>query len=324
MMRMRKLLFICILFNLTHISAQNLYRFSQFDNVRSLYNPAAMGSEASLAFDLIYRNQWAGLEGAPQTAGFTGSYDIHSGMAVGLNFYNDRIGLNQTNSFMLNYCYRLELDDYRYLAFGLGLGADNVSWNLTEASLTQSGDNAFGQSFSVFKLNASFGLFYRTERFHIGLSIPQLFQNTLSGTETGFRPPRWHYFINAGYRVTLSERFTLNPVGLVKLTINAPVQADLILRGVFSEKVGISLGYRSESSLIAGVDFTFFQRLRIGYAFNYDLGKLARSKGMSHEVTLGLGLPYYSGRDGIGSNIYYNKKGTYRTNFRRKAGRRGR
>jgi hypothetical protein len=70
------LLIICTLSLTT--KAQNLYRFSQFDQVRSLYNPAAMGSEASLAFDLIYRNQWAGIDGAPQTAGFAGSYDIHS------------------------------------------------------------------------------------------------------------------------------------------------------------------------------------------------------------------------------------------------------
>jgi len=283
-----------------------------------------MGSEASLAFDLIYRNQWAGIDGAPQTAGFAGSYDIHSGMAVGLNFYNDRIGLNQTNSLMLNYCYRLEFDDLRYLSFGIGLGADNISWNLAEASLTQSGDNAFAESHSVFRFNASFGTFYRTDRFHIGLSIPQLMQNSLTGPETGFRPPKWHYFLNTGFRFDISERFSLHPAAMIKLILNAPVQADFILRGFFANTVGVSVGYRSENSLIAGVDFKVINRLRIGYAFNHDVGKLARTKGMSHEVTLGLGFPYYAGRDGLGQQRYYNKKGGYRTNFKRKAGRRSR
>ncbi|MFN5912345.1 MAG: PorP/SprF family type IX secretion system membrane protein [Bacteroidota bacterium] len=306
------------------VYAQNLYRFSQFNSVRSLYNPAAMGAEASLSCDLIYRNQWAGVDGAPQTAGFTGSYDLHSGMAVGLNFYNDRAGLNQTNSFTVNYCYRVEFNDQQSLSFGLGLGADNISWNLGEATLTQTGDPAFGASHSVFRFNGAVGLFYKSERFHAGVSIPQLFQNSISGVEKGFRPPRWHYYAMTGYVAELSDNFTLNPQALVKLTLNAPVQADVILRGVFSNIVGISLGYRTEYSLIAGIDFEIIRRLRLGYAFNHDVGKLARTKGMSHEVTLGIGVPYYSGKDGIGQQRYYNKKGGFRTNFRRKAIRRGR
>ena len=54
---------------------------------------------------------------------FNASYDINSSMAVGINFHNDQVGLQQTNSFSAQYSYRLLFNERKYLAFGIGVGS---------------------------------------------------------------------------------------------------------------------------------------------------------------------------------------------------------
>jgi len=297
-----------------NLSAQNQYRFSQFNFVKSLYNPGALAIDANFTADLIYRNQWAGVDGAPSTIGFNSAYQLSDVMAVGVNFYNDRIGLNQTNAFSLMYAYRLIIEDQRYVAFGLGVGMDNNAFGM--ATTTTANDPAFSQAYSTFKFNAAFGCYYRSPIFYAGFSIPQIFQNTSSGPDAGFSLGRFQYVVVTGYNWVFSERFTLNPNIQVKATMYAPIQGDFVLRGIMGD-FGLSLGYRSENSLIAGMDYTFAGRVRLGYSFNYDVGSLARTKGMSHEVYLGLGLPYYSYTDKFDKSRYVGRKGGYKRDYKR-------
>jgi type IX secretion system PorP/SprF family membrane protein len=297
---------------------QNLTRFSQFNFAKSIYNPAALGADASITADLIYRNQWNGIDGAPQTFAFNGSYDLSDDMAIGLSFSNDRIGLNQTNSLSAMYSYRLIFDERKYLSFGVGLGADNTVAGFGDANTIEQGDPAFSGSISRFNLNASFGVYFRTSRFYTGVSIPELFQNKLSGADQGFKPPRWHYLAIAGYYFELNDNFILTPSVQLKYTLNSPLQGDVLLRGIYTN-FGATIGYRTENSLIFGVDYMIKDRVRIGYMFNHDVGLLARAKGMSHEVYLGLGLPYYFNKNS--GTKYLGKKGSYAKGYRRAARR---
>ena len=295
---------------------QNTHRFSQFNFAKSLYNPGTLATDASFTADLIYRNQWAGINGAPITFGFNSSYELTDEMAVGISFYNDQIGLTKTSSFSASYAYRVIFDKRKYLAFGLGLGTDNVTLGLASATTTEANDPAFSESLSRFNFNGSFGIYYRTPNFFAGASIPQLFQNSLVGTETDFRPDRWHYIAVSGYFFEVSDRLVLNPNILLKATKYAPLQGDIVLRAI-TRIVGFSAGYRSEKTVIAGFDFTLADRVRIAYAFNADVGQLAKTKGFSHEVYLGIGLPYYFNSETFGSQKYVGRKGGSKVNFRR-------
>ena len=72
------------------VFSQNTVRYSQFNFAKSLYNPAALASDAKFTADLLYRNQWAGVDGAPSTVGFNTAFEVTNEMAVGINFYTDR------------------------------------------------------------------------------------------------------------------------------------------------------------------------------------------------------------------------------------------
>jgi len=313
---MRKLLF-GVLFFSTALSAQNTPRFSQFNFAQGVNNPSAIAIDGSIMADLIFRNQWFGIDGAPVGGAFNAQYEINQSMAVGLTSSYDRIGVMQNAAFALQYAYRLQFDGNRSLGFGIGLGLDNAVNSLAGSSLTTSNDPAFSTSYARTFFNGSFGIFYNAPRFYIGASIPQLFQNTALGPERGFQPPRWHYYVSAGYYLEAGENYTFNPHIQLKATMNAPLQADLILRNTFFNRFSIVAGYRSENSLIAGVDVLIAGHARIGYSFNYSLGALSRVKGASNELYLGFAFPYHNDRYDFDRRRYIKNKGTNKFDIKR-------
>ena len=318
---------IVVLFLTTFGFAQNTTRYSQLNFAQGVNNPAAIAIDGSMMVDMIFRNQWLGVEGAPTTVALNGQYEINETMATGLTMGYDRIGVNQTTSVGGQYAYRVHLENSRSVIFGLGLGIDNVVKHLAGTTTTQAGDPAFATSYSKVYFNGGFGVLFNGPQFYAGLSIPQLFQNTRTGPEAGLQLHRWHHYVTSGFYFHAGDNYTFNPHLQLKITPNAPLQGDIILRNTFINRFSLVVGYRSENSIIAGFDFLLKGHARVGYSFNYDVGSLSRVKGMSNELYLGLAFPYRSDREDFGTRRYTNRKGgsnsDYKRNSRRKHHRRG-
>ena len=323
----KQLTLLFILFLTANSFAQNTVRFSQLNFAQGVNNPAAIAFDGSLMVDLIARNQWLGVEGAPTTIALNGQYEINEDIAVGLNAYHDRIGAEMTNSFAAQFAYRLKIDYSRLFSMGLSVGADNSVLNFGGTTVTDIDDPTFSRTgYSRVFFNASLGIFYSAPKFYIGASIPKLFQNTRDGVGGGFKPPFWHYYASTGFYLG-EGGYTFNPHIQVKAAMNAPLAADLILRNTFANRFSIIVGYRTEQSLIAGLDILISENFRVGYSFNYDIGPLAKVKGASNELYLGLALPYDNDRYDFSKRRYIRKgrsKSDYSKNSRRKQRNSGR
>ena len=303
--------------------AQNFQRFSQLNFTQSIMNPAALSIDAMYQYDMIWRNQWYQFEGAPSTIVASAQYELASDMAVGLNFYNESIGKYKTTAFTGQYAYRLLFDQSNALIFGAGLGLESRSADLASTKTIDAGDPAFAQGFSKVFFNASAGVYYYSPIFYIGASIPQMFQRNFSADD-GFRASKFHYYLSSGWYLEAGRNFTFNPNIQLKILKGAPIQAEILLRNTFYGRWSLVAGYRSENSIIAGVDFLVTPFLRLGYAFNHDVGGLARIKGMSNEIHLGVGLPYRNDRVDFGARRYVDNKGRFRRNYNRSYKRRSR
>jgi len=315
---MKQLLLHTLTFISVFASAQNTTRFSQLNFAQGVNNPSAIAIDGRIMFDMIYRGQWAGFEGAPSTFALNGQYEIRPDMAAGVNFSYDQVGINYTTSFAGQYSYRLRFTGNRFLGFGVGVGLDNVVNNLSGSNLNEQGDAAFSESYSKVFFNGGFGLIYNAPKWYIGASIPRLFQLTDKGPDRGFQPPRWHYYLSTGFYFTNKRgNFTFNPHIQIKGTINAPLQGDLILRNTFVNRFSLVVGYRSENSIIAGFDILLAGYARVGYSFNYDVGKLARIKGMTNEIYIGIALPYHHDRESSTNRRYISRSGGFKSDYRK-------
>ena len=321
---MRVLFFILSILSSSLLVAQNTQRFSQINFAQPILNPSTLNIDAPIMADLIFRNQWFGFSGGPTTYGFSGQYEINQDNALGLTAFHDRIGVHQTTSVMAQYAYRVQFGDQRVLALGGSASIDQKVSNFAAISTIDQGDVTFSNSYSQIRFNAGAGITYYTPDFYVGLSIPQFFQNNFSGPERGFIPPRFHYYLNAGAYLGDKEFYVFNPHILIKATKGAPIQGDIILRNTFKNVFSFILGYRSENSLIGGVDFMIANRVRLGLSANYDIGKLSGINGLSSEIYLGIGLPYHEDRGAFFQRKIVNNRGGFRSRFsktyRRKSG----
>ena len=70
--------------------------FTQYNFNTQIFNPAYAGTWKSLGFVVLGRNQWAGMDGAPQTYTFSmQSNTKNEKVGLGLNLVSDRIGMEK-------------------------------------------------------------------------------------------------------------------------------------------------------------------------------------------------------------------------------------
>ncbi|MCO5259409.1 MAG: PorP/SprF family type IX secretion system membrane protein [Crocinitomicaceae bacterium] len=320
---MKRLLIVGLVALISDLSfSQTNTRFSQFNVVKGLMNPAAIGVEAKISAELIYRTQWTAQQGAPQSVGFIGSYEINNSHAVSISAMNDRLGISKSTGVNLGYAYRIYINDEQNFAFGLNMGIQNINNDYSRLFLINQNDPAFMQSFNQWRFNAGFGMFYNGPRMYIGYSIPQLFNNIHTGPNNGLRINMWHHYLSTGfYLANKDASYIFNPCIQLKLVPNSPLQGDLLLRNIFYGRYAFSLGYRTENAIIAGFDIMIANKARIGYHFNYNIGRFSKFMATSHEIYLGLGLPFYYETNRFAKRQYINNKSNFSNDYKQRSGK---
>jgi type IX secretion system PorP/SprF family membrane protein len=136
----------------------------------------------------LYRRQWAAFEGAPVSQTLSADMPLHrKTLGLGLQMYNDQLGEMRNTGAYASGSYRLRLSKGT-LAFGMQLGVTQFEGDLTSVFLGDDRyDPAFAQNVVSWLPNVGTGVFYSTDRFYIGASVPHLLKNRLNRGDTPWR-----------------------------------------------------------------------------------------------------------------------------------------
>ena len=305
--------------------AQSNIRFSQINFAQGINNPAALAFDARIMVDMIGRNQWFGFDGGPSTFALNGQYELDGDMAVGLKVFHDRIGVARTTAVSGQYSYRMYTQSGGIFSLGIGLGIDDHSLDYASTQTITPNDPAFRNSYYRTMFQASVGAYYYGPRFYLGVSAPEIFRPRFDAGGKGKMWPEPHYYLSTGFFFSNADgSYTFNPNIQVKGLANAPVAGDIILRNTFRGRFSLIAGFRTEMSIIAGVDMLITPMLRAGYSFNHDVGNLATAKGMSNELYVGLAFPYRDDRSAFDKRRYVSNKGGFKRTYRKSQNRKGR
>ena len=92
------------------VFAQQEQQYTQFMYNKLGYNPAYAGSNNTACITGLYRNQWLGIEGAPQTQLLSFNAPImNQRVGVGLNLNRHTIGITERWTVDGAYAYRLKM-----------------------------------------------------------------------------------------------------------------------------------------------------------------------------------------------------------------------
>lgn len=287
---MKKILILTLIaaFFWTHDSqAQQDPQYTQYMYNMNVVNPAYAGSKESLSLTALYRQQWSGLDGAPETFTFSGHSPISDKIGLGLSAIKDELGpVSETNVYA-DFSYTLQVGENTKLALGLKAGATFHDVGLSGLELQDPGDPFFSQDINNTYPNVGAGAFLYGENYYLGISVPNLL-NSVHLDENGLKYGNEtnHYFATAGYVFQVSENFKLKPSVLVKSAFDAPLSFDGNLNALFYDRFELGASYRLDDSFSGLVGFQVTDFVRIGYAYDRVISDIEAVASSSHEVIL--------------------------------------
>lgn len=289
---MRKSL-VLVLISITCLIHENLFAQQDAQYTQYMYNtisvnPAYAGSRGVMSIAGLYRQQWVGIEGAPRTQTFSAHTPIGESQKVGLglSIVNDEIGPTQETYFDIDFSYTIKTSEIGNLAFGLKAGGHLLDVNFDRLSKFDLSDPRFERNIdNKFSPNVGIGMYFYTQKFYIGLSVPNLletdhFDNDNLNTSQGasvIAEERANYYFISGYTFDLSEYLKFKPAVLTKLVFGAPLQVDASANFLLYEKVTLGVGYRWSAAFSGLVGFQVSDSLMIGFAYDRETSTLGNT-----------------------------------------------
>jgi type IX secretion system PorP/SprF family membrane protein len=289
------------LFSYLTVEAQYDAMFTQYMFNEMYINPGYTGSKDAMAVNLTHRQQWVNFPGRPITTSFTvhGPFKSEK-MGVGISVLNEQIGKLNRNLVYLNYAYRIKTSSKGQLAFGLMGGIHNQVNKLSELKSAESGDIQVAQNTpSLIAPNFGTGIYYNTDKFYAGISIPRMIDDSYLFNQTGeivksvsLNVSKFHYYLTVGNVFEINDDLKLKPQAMVKMVQNAPIQYDVNINALIKNKIWTGLSYRSSSAASVLLGLQVNPQLIVNYSYDYSLSKIQKYSQGSHEISIGYLFSY--------------------------------
>lgn len=269
---------IALLFSVFSFAQQDAQYTQYIYNTVSI-NPAYAGSRGHLSLAGLYRAQWVGLEGAPETQ----TFNIHSpigykGIGLGLSFVNDVIGPTSETFLDLDISYTIDLDFDKKLSFGLkpSINLLDVRFSELNQDTAQGADPTLQQNIdNRFTPNIGAGIYYHTDKFYAGLSVPRILETThFEESSLSTARERMNFYFITGYVFELNPFLQFKPALLTKLVEGAPLQVDISANFMLNEKFIAGVAYRWDAAFSGLFGFRVSDEFLIGLAYDREVTAL--------------------------------------------------
>ncbi|WP_373517557.1 type IX secretion system membrane protein PorP/SprF [Pricia sp.] len=263
--------------------AQQDAQYTQYMYNTVSVNPAYAGSRGHISAALLYRAQWVGLDGAPQTQ----TLNVHSpigyrGVGLGASIIRDRIGPTTEDNFDIDFSYTVSTSNEGRLSFGLKAGLNLLDIRFSELNqfttdpiLQEDVDNRFSPNFGA-------GIYYHTQKFYAGLSVPRFLETShFDGESLSTAREQMNFYCITGYVWDLNSYLKFKPTLLTKVAQGAPLQVDLSANFLLGEKFILGAAYRWDAAVSGMLGFNLSNKILMGLAYDRETTELG-SQSFNH------------------------------------------
>ncbi|WP_347050454.1 PorP/SprF family type IX secretion system membrane protein [Flavobacterium olei] len=271
-------------------NAQQDAQFTQYMYNTIEVNPAYAGSRGALSVFGLYRTQWVGLDGAPETSTFSVNTPLNnSDLGLGVSLVNDKIGPTTENTLSADLSYTIPTSPDWKLSFGIKATANLFNLGINKLSMEDQNDQQFQNLKNRITPNVGAGIYYHSDRAYIGLSVPNFIEtDRYNSDDTAIFKDKINYYLIAGYVFNLDrlEYVKFKPALMAKMVEGAPLQVDVSGNFMFNDKFVLGLAYRWSASVSAMAGFQVSKGMYIGYGYDHETTQLRKYNSGSHEIFL--------------------------------------
>ena len=303
--------------------AQTDQQFTQYFEVPSLYNPAAIATTDSIRIRVGGRLQWVGIDNAPKSFIATANMPLKllgKRFGVGIVAQQESAGLFRNLSVGVQAAYKLKLLKGEFTA-AIQLGFANEVFKGSEVFIPDDDDYHEGTDEAIPNTDVSgnaldlgVGVGYVHRWFWAGLSCTHINSPTITfsddngisggtaGGATGeggsgesgtaknyeFQLRRTLYFMGGSNIPIKNTLFEVMPSVLVKSDFTF-TRVEVTGRVRYKKFLSAGIGYRHNDAVCAmlGAEFKGFY---IGYSYDYPVSAISKASSGSHELVLGYSL----------------------------------
>ncbi len=304
-------LLIAFMISVNFMNAQQDAQLSMYMFNMLQYNAGYAGSKEDPYASAIFRTQWVGLKGAPQTL----SLNFHSPLkrkqyALGASVRGDKLGATTYANTDAYFAYRLKLDKDTKLSLGVSVGFMYYQLNMAEPIINSQKDALLNNNPNKVLPNFGFGAYAYNPKYYVGVSVPHILTSSLREAVNGantldtlLSSQATHVFGTAGVILGKSDMVKFKPSVMVKYVPKTPLSLDLNMSVLLQERYWIGASYRfggdiyelntgngqfgKGNAIIGIVKFLATREIEIGYAYEYPLSQLNLGTSASHEIMLG-------------------------------------
>ncbi|MGD1893948.1 MAG: type IX secretion system membrane protein PorP/SprF [Cyclobacteriaceae bacterium] len=309
-------------------SGQQLFRLTQYFNNPMAINPATTGIEGFMDVKIGYRQQWSGVDGAPETyylsihsplrsnqsqASYRNNalrisnpslYDQLDGPqgyspsrvkhGVGGYVISDSQGIFAQTSGFLSYASHLLVGEKLRLSLGVSAGINNQRIDVSQVTVIDPNDPTFiaygNQQRQTTDFDVNAGLFLYNDLFYVGYSAARIFQNNLYNDSEISAQQQLTHFGMLGFRLNLSETLMLMPGAFVATDGANPLTYDVGARLKVQDLFWFGASYRNNNTVAGMAGVSINNTFNISYSYDYGLSGINNMEAGIHEVALGLTL----------------------------------
>jgi type IX secretion system PorP/SprF family membrane protein len=290
-----------------HSLAQSDAQMSQYYEVPTYYNPAAVGQTDYINVRAAARLQWVGIDNAPQNFMLTADMPFklfNKRFGTGVVVNQESIGLYRTLNIHAQLGFKLKKFGGEFTA-AISAGMYDQTFKGSEVVLPD--DDDYHQSTddgvptrdlhgTAFDLGA--GLWYVHKYFWAGASCTHITSPTVtlsndngdSSTDLNyeFQAGRVAYFMAGGNIPLKNTLFEVMPSVFVKSDFSFTT-AEFTARARYNKFLTIGVGYRWNDAVTATLAAEI-KGFFIGYAYDYPISDIAKASSGSHEIVAGYRL----------------------------------
>ncbi|PKB18979.1 type IX secretion system membrane protein PorP/SprF [Flavobacterium sp. 5] len=250
-------------------------------------NSAYAGSAGHMTITGLYRTQWVGFDGAPNTQSLTIDSPVGKNVGLGLSIVNDEIGPSKEQYIDANFSYTIKTSETYKLSFGVKGGGRVLNTDWSKGSYRDN-DIQFQQNIqNDFLPVIGAGLFLHSEKSYFGLSVPNfLTDKSYDDVQEAFADERIHIYLIGGWVFDISYNTKFKPAFLLKSVSGAPITVDLSANFMFFEKLTLGASYRTSDSFSGVAGFQITPQFFLGYSYDYTISDLQKYSSGSHEIVL--------------------------------------
>ena len=279
------------------VKGQQERQYTQFYVNKMSLNPAYAGEDAIGSITAIYRNQWIGFQGSPQSQLVTLNTPLFSPrVGLGLGISHSKIGLFETWDASMAYSYDLINQKNKSLRIGIqgSIRNFNVDINNPEIIVTDPGDpSLLNVDGAKYYGNFGMGLYMNINQFYFGISSPRFFSNTIGVNKDASLTAKEvsHLYLMTGLTLPASDNIDVQANVLGKYVNGAPFNMDVNVSFIFSKAFTLGTGFRTGGdkygdSVNAVAQYLFNKKIGIGIAYDYTLSEISNASTGSIEGLL--------------------------------------